>query len=361
LIGKIFNIHGITLSLETTQEELFGETFAKLNDFYSYFCANTNPRTTADIRIVLTKKIPRPQSRIEKLWTCTPGFFFHKGTISYNDYCIFFKKGGSSFSIVGLSSKKTSLEANITRLKPLKQLSLFLLAEKMLERGCLFVHAGGVSTGNSGIIMPAWGHAGKTALSLHLVNRGYKYFGDDKIIVSKDAKMLSFPTSLQVFGYDFAACGFLGQSSSSGQPSYGRFVELPISSVLTDSQIGRIAHISQAFLIRRSPNGYSRVIEEKNREIMVRKIVSITLNEFSYICLLHNVLVVYCSNRSELMQHIYSKIMSKACHDMENHVFLVPDRKIPPAAKISEVMDRFIRDYGILTDTLRVPPKRCEL
>ena len=77
--------------------------------------------------------------------------------------------------------------------------------------------------------------------------------------------------------------------------------------------------------------------------------------------MLHNLLVVYCSSRSELMQHIYWEILSKACHDIENYVFLVPDRKIPLAAKISEVIDRFIRDPRILTDTSRVSPERCEL
>jgi hypothetical protein len=74
---------------------------------------------------------------------------------------------------------------------------------KLLEDGILFMHAGGVTKGDRGILLPAYGGTGKTTLSMALLNQGHKLLGDDLLLVDI-AKGVVHPYArpLHIFTYN---------------------------------------------------------------------------------------------------------------------------------------------------------------
>jgi hypothetical protein len=74
---------------------------------------------------------------------------------------------------------------------------------KLLEEGILFMHAGGVTKGDMGILLPAYGGTGKTTLSMALLNQGHKLLGDDLLLVDI-AKGVVHPYArpLHIFTYN---------------------------------------------------------------------------------------------------------------------------------------------------------------
>lgn len=74
---------------------------------------------------------------------------------------------------------------------------------KLLEENILFMHAGGVTKGDMGILLPAYGGTGKTTLSMALLNQGHKLLGDDLLIVDIEKGMVyPYPRPLHIFTYN---------------------------------------------------------------------------------------------------------------------------------------------------------------
>ena len=74
---------------------------------------------------------------------------------------------------------------------------------KLLEENILFMHAGGVTKGEMGILLPAYGGTGKTTLSMALLNQGHKLLGDDLLLVDIDEGVVHpYPRPLHIFTYN---------------------------------------------------------------------------------------------------------------------------------------------------------------
>jgi hypothetical protein len=74
---------------------------------------------------------------------------------------------------------------------------------KLLEEGILFMHAGGVTKGDMGILLPAYGGTGKTTLSMALLNQGHKLLGDDLLLVDIAKGVVHpYPRPLHIFTYN---------------------------------------------------------------------------------------------------------------------------------------------------------------
>jgi len=74
----------------------------------------------------------------------------------------------------------------------------------LLSRDSALVHSSSLFHRGIGVLLPAWGFAGKTNLLLRFLKDGAEYISDDWTIVTKDGLMLSFPTSINVLGYNLA-------------------------------------------------------------------------------------------------------------------------------------------------------------
>jgi hypothetical protein len=76
-----------------------------------------------------------------------------------------------------------------------------MIAYKLSQKGFFLVHAGGVSRENYAYIFAGRGGSGKTSLILDFVNSGYKYLGDDWVILNKEKRVLCFPVNLGQFSF----------------------------------------------------------------------------------------------------------------------------------------------------------------
>jgi len=79
----------------------------------------------------------------------------------------------------------------------------FLIHYKMTEKGYPFIHASGVSKGNSAFLFVGRSGSGKTSIALNFVERGFYYLGDNFIILHK-GHALSFLSPLNIFTYNLS-------------------------------------------------------------------------------------------------------------------------------------------------------------
>ncbi|MHC4213287.1 MAG: hypothetical protein ACYSWP_07950 [Planctomycetota bacterium] len=79
----------------------------------------------------------------------------------------------------------------------------FLLRVKMNQKGYPFIHGSGISRNDAACIFPARSGSGKTVTTMHYLDNGYKLLGDNFVIVNRE-KVLSFPSSMNIFYYNLA-------------------------------------------------------------------------------------------------------------------------------------------------------------
>lgn len=72
----------------------------------------------------------------------------------------------------------------------------------LTTHGVTFVHSLGVELDGRGVIFPASGGVGKTSLVSYLRNiPGFRFFGDDFVIVAENGIMYSFPSDFSIYPY----------------------------------------------------------------------------------------------------------------------------------------------------------------
>ncbi|KKR89150.1 MAG: hypothetical protein UW50_C0001G0240 [Candidatus Wolfebacteria bacterium GW2011_GWA1_44_24] len=72
----------------------------------------------------------------------------------------------------------------------------------LLKRGYSFLHGAGAEINGKGLIFPAFGGTGKTTLMSKLrKEKNFKFFGDDFVIIDKNAKMHSYPSDFSIYDY----------------------------------------------------------------------------------------------------------------------------------------------------------------
>jgi len=78
----------------------------------------------------------------------------------------------------------------------------FLIQLLLLRMGKSFIHGLGVEVQGRGFIFPALGGVGKTILVSKLRKmKGFKFFGDDYIIIDKNSNMFSYPSDFSIYPY----------------------------------------------------------------------------------------------------------------------------------------------------------------
>lgn len=78
---------------------------------------------------------------------------------------------------------------------------VYLIMEiKLLQKGCTFIHSGGITKNGKAYLISAWSEMGKSSTVFGLARSGYGVLGDDTLILSRDGTIYSYP---QVAGIYF--------------------------------------------------------------------------------------------------------------------------------------------------------------
>lgn len=80
-----------------------------------------------------------------------------------------------------------------------------LIGFELARKGFLMLHASGAAINGKGIIFPACMGVGKTSTILYLAERG-NFMANEKIILSKNGDLYSFPTSVHLYNYNLESC-----------------------------------------------------------------------------------------------------------------------------------------------------------
>jgi hypothetical protein len=76
------------------------------------------------------------------------------------------------------------------------------LQNQLVKRNLSFVHGAGIELDGKGIVFPAFGGAGKTIAVSALRNKqGFKFYGDDYVIVDSQGFMYSYPCDFSIYDY----------------------------------------------------------------------------------------------------------------------------------------------------------------
>lgn len=78
-----------------------------------------------------------------------------------------------------------------------------LIGLKLAVKGFSLLHASGIAINNKGFIFPACKGVGKTSTLLNLIGKG-TFLGNDKVIVSNDGSIYSYPSFVHIFSYNLS-------------------------------------------------------------------------------------------------------------------------------------------------------------
>lgn len=106
-------------------------------------------------------------------------------------------------TLINFDSKLTGLESIVYPDLLVQDIILRPMIDyKLYTSGHYLIHAAGLSKGENGFALCGRGSSFKTSLSMDFVRyEDCIFYGDDKIIISKDGDVLSFPTHIGTFGY----------------------------------------------------------------------------------------------------------------------------------------------------------------
>ncbi len=128
-------------------------------------------------------------------------------------YCSeFFDNVKSECEITGIDSDITVVNINIQGKSIRHKMMPGLIAQnvflrplvdyKLLQKGFLSIHAAGVANGSNAYIFSGRGGTHKTTLVMDLIRKhGYRFVGEDRLIIDKDKRVYAYPIHNKIFEY----------------------------------------------------------------------------------------------------------------------------------------------------------------
>lgn len=235
--------------------------------------------------------IPRNYKNAGGIWGFEHGIYFPK-----EKYALTFEDGKIK-EYTRYANRATNL-----------WLQLLLLAS---EVSC--VHGAGIELNGKGIILPAFGGAGKTVLIAGMrASKTFKFFGDDYVFVDENRNMYAYPSDFSIYDYHVAEFPELKKTKyevylrkrnlfapyyeakrganflvkrvlHTGEPLFkgwgADYVKVPACELIPQNQIGvRTNLYAGVFLSRYS--GDKVCIEELTAEAMSREVLGVLYLEF---------------------------------------------------------------------------------
>lgn len=187
---KSFSIHGFFNFTLTGK----GNLFNYFSYQYDFFKINSTENKVFQINVV--DKLKFNQSK--KLSDGKEEF--HR-----DGDCFIYKLQGASMRIEGKKELKQQklieIEAAFSKMKANTILDLFFRFFTIKDETQL-IHAACVDFEGKGILIPAWKGMGKTNSCLEFVKKGYNFLGDDKVWLTSEGDVYSYPRYVVIKGED---------------------------------------------------------------------------------------------------------------------------------------------------------------
>ena len=179
-----FDIHGVNVEIHGENRKLHDFLLEQLG-FFSNECFKE-----PDVTIELVSRLATPS----KLKSIGNQVIFGNG--------IFYAQIEGSkilFPIQNIGRKiKIKVEMSVPLEKLIKCVIEPVFYFKLLKDDFVLIHASAVQYENTGIIFPAWTHAGKTVLLIQFLQRGADFLADDWVFVSASGKIHAYPRPIWI-------------------------------------------------------------------------------------------------------------------------------------------------------------------
>jgi len=169
-----------------------------------------------------------------------------------------------------------------------------LISLKLTAKGFSLLHASGITVNNKGFIFPACKGVGKTSTILNLIGEG-AFLGNDKVILSKDGTVYSYPTSVHIFHYNLSdipqAFKFLSLKQKAEAKikhllnrvslGYASF-PLDINPQELQWQIGKSHPLQSLILLTKTNKNHTNIIKRHDKERLIKQLIAINKWEMQY-------------------------------------------------------------------------------
>jgi len=229
----------------------------------------------------------------------------------------------------------------------------------LVKNNLSFIHAAAVEINGKGFIFPAPGGIGKTALISYLRNLpGFKFFGDDFVIVNSQGEMFSYPSDFSIYPYHLTvfpeiknmkagkflrsrkyffgyywvkkAINFIAKRThfSSGPLLKGwnsNYAKVPAEALISTKDIGvKTAIYATVFLERYT--GDTIEVETVSSEELVKMVVNVLNTEFKYGISYFNILTASLGLNPNDFYEKQRDILKAAISNTKCYRFKIPEK-----------------------------------
>jgi len=225
--------------------------------------------------------------------------------------------------------------------------------------GKTFLHAGGVSVGNDGVLIFGYPNVGKTSIVLELCRKGCGFLGDDLVILSEDGFMFFYPKFIQIEGFFIKGnpeiFAKIKKNMSLKQRlilNYmfkiysGRLDKIGIlqniRAVINDVELKKNCKVNHLVQLIRFP-GKNIKIKKIDSDILIRKLYLQLINEFKHRYIYEGCILAMQENEKieenllevelNIKRIIRRALMESACYEM----------LIPETVKMNEVSEKLLK------------------
>jgi hypothetical protein len=191
-----YNIHNI-VKFEVIDKRSY--VIKKADSFYNHFTYYRDYGNVKNLDFIINVSDFSPKN--DDCQVLDGKYYVKEGYI----YCKDAKKLSKwKVEISNLNSSPTTINIYTNVLGSISTLSNFtefLIHLKMTEKGYPLIHASGVLMENRGIVFASRSGGGKTTIATYLMEKGFKYFGDNFIIIN-NSQIYNFLSPLNLYKYN---------------------------------------------------------------------------------------------------------------------------------------------------------------
>lgn len=191
-----YNIHNI-IKFEVIDNRNY--IIKKIDSFYNHFAYYRDYDNSKDVDFTINVSDYSPKN--EECQILDGKYFVKEGYI----YCRDNKKLSKwKIEISNLETSPTTVNIFTNTLGVVSTLSNFtefLIHLKMTEKGYPLIHASGILIEKKGIIFASRSGGGKTTIVTYLMEKGFKYFGDNFLIINNN-HIYNFLSPLNLYNYN---------------------------------------------------------------------------------------------------------------------------------------------------------------
>jgi len=196
MIKMRYNIHNI-IKFEVVDKRKYFEK--KIDSFYNHFTYYRDYSDSENLDFIINISDFSPKNEgcrvLDGKYYVKEGYIFCEDTKKFSKWKIEISNLDSSPTLIKIS---TNFLGSISTLS---NFSEFLVHLKMTEKGYPLIHASGVLIEKKGIVFASRSGGGKTTIATYLMGKGFKYFGDNFLILN-NSNIYNFLSPLNIYRYN---------------------------------------------------------------------------------------------------------------------------------------------------------------